>query len=350
MTVVDADVHLVVEDDELAAYLDKPYRSRVSSEQTPNSTWQPNTGWDFYNSGKIENLAPTFTDAEAVVDFCDKFHIDHPILNTFQSLARFPEDDFAIELMRAYNDWMMEQILDYNDEWVGLLNLAPQRPAEAAEEINRLGDEDQIVGVYIGNTAANPPLGDPRYDVMYKAAEDHDLSVSYHGRVGDFMIGFPRQYSSINNIIAAHSVGHMWTQSLTVASLVVNGVPEKFPNLNFNITESGISWVPFMMWRLNEEYAHRPNEAPLLEKSPEEYIRESFYFSTQPLGEPNNDQLIFNSIDSIGLENLMFASDYPHWDFNNPDSIDKRLRRNYSEEERAQLFNETAAEAFGLEL
>lgn len=353
-TVVDIDVHVQPKDDELAPYIEKPYRGQVQPQgsDTSNTAWRPNTGFDFYNGGKIENLIADFREPGDIEAYSSEFNIDQVVLNSFESLARFPNRDFAEALMRGYNDWFLDSILDEVDnDHHGLINIAPQKPHRAAEEIDRLADEKQMVGVYIGNTAASPPLGDEKYDPIYRAAEDNDLPISFHSRVGDIHIGFPGRYRGIQKVLTAHSVGHMWTASLTLASLVVNGAPVKFPDLTFNITESGIAWIPFMMWRLNEEYSHRPNQAPLLEKTPEQYIRsDSFYFSTQPLSEPDQPGQIADMAEIVGMDNLMFASDYPHFDFNNVDSIYNRLCSNSSLEESSKFLAGNAAEVFGLEI
>jgi predicted TIM-barrel fold metal-dependent hydrolase len=55
-------------------------------------------------------------------------------------------------------------------------------------------------------------------------------------------------------------------------------------------------------------------------------------------------------IDIIGPESLMFASDYPHWDFDHPDELSKYLRTMFTEEERQQVLYETPKEAFGLSI
>ena len=68
-----------------------------------------------------------------------------------------------------------------------------QDPEAAAEEIYRMADEKQYIGVFIDNTGPNPPLGDPRYDVVYRAAEDKGLPVSYHAYDSGFIVDFPRQ-------------------------------------------------------------------------------------------------------------------------------------------------------------
>lgn len=348
VTVVDSDVHLTVHPEDLAEYLHEPHRTHVSN--TTYGTPFPSSGWDQWMGGKIDDNWSTFTTTEAIGEFCEEFHIDYPIINTFDPLGKFPQDELAIDLMRGYNDYVLDRILDENDEYKALIALATQDPEKAAEELDRLGDEDQFVGAYVGTTGSHPPLGDPGYDVMYQAAEDNDLPIAFHGNAEDFMFEFPRQNQALNKFLQVHTLAHTWSQELTLVSLITEGVPEKFPGLNFIFLESGIGWVPYTMYRLNKEYSIRRNEAPLLEKSPEEYIRESCYFATQPLGESNDPTHMNELIEMLGTENLMYASDYPHWDFDHPSGVDKHLRSQFSAEQRQQVLYDTPVEAFKLDI
>jgi predicted TIM-barrel fold metal-dependent hydrolase len=103
-----------------------------------------------------------------------------------------------------------------------------------------------------------------------------------------------------------------------------------------------------MMFRLNKEYSMRRSEAPLLEKSPEEYLRENFYFASQPLGEPNDPAHLQQILNIIGTDRLLFATDYPHWDFDHPSELDKHLQTDFTEAERRQVLFENAADIFGI--
>lgn len=75
--------------------------------------------------------------------------------------------------------------------------------------------------------------------------------------------------------------------------------------------ESGITYLPWLMTRLDEEYLKRPEEAPLFEKKPGEYITD-FYYGTQPLETSAETSYLEKCFDMVGTDSLMFASDYPH--------------------------------------
>jgi predicted TIM-barrel fold metal-dependent hydrolase len=128
---------------------------------------------------------------------------------------------------------------------------------------------------------------------------------------------------------------------------VINGIPERFPKLKTIWMESGLAWIPFMMQRLDNEYRMRTSEAPLLKKMPSDYMRD-MYYSTQPM----------EMTDMLGLKDtfrqikadtqLMYSSDYPHWDFDLPSTVyDIPF---LSEEARKNILGGTAAKVFNLEI
>jgi predicted TIM-barrel fold metal-dependent hydrolase len=102
-------------------------------------------------------------------------------------------------------------------------------------------------------------------------------------------------------------------------SLVAEGVFEEFPTLRFGFIEGGICWAPYVMWRLDRMYPALKAEVPYLKKLPSEYILNNCYFSTQPIEEPDNPHYLLQLFEMLRAERtVIFASDYPHWDFDNP--------------------------------
>ena len=107
--------------------------------------------------------------------------------------------------------------------------------------------------------------------------------------------------------------------------------------------ESGLAWLPYLMQRLDSEYMMRSSEAPLLKRKPSEYIKE-MYFSSQPM-ESNNLKLLEGTMEAINAETqLLWCSDWPHWDFDSPSVIwdlpflNERQKRNILGENAARLF------------
>ena len=343
-TIVDVDVHLGIPQDALARYTDDPHASwlRAPGIQLKSPGWDPTLG------GKIpaRSVADPATVREEVID---GLGVDVPLLNVFRNLARLSQTDTAVALQRACNDWLLDGFLD-DDDFLGLATVQTQRPDRAAEELDRVGDENGIVGVFLPTTGPDPPLGDPVYDPLYEAAADHGLTPVFHGATNSgFDVGFPKYNQAFEKFIEAHVNAHLWSQAMTVTSLVTHGAPVKFPELDFVVLEAGIGWVPYLMFRLNKEAAMRRAEVPLLDDDPESYIRDAFYFASQPLGEPTDAAHMGQLLEMVGVDSLLFASDYPHWDFDHPSELYGHLNRHFDAEERERVLSENAMDVFGLD-
>ena len=105
-----------------------------------------------------------------------------------------------------------------------------------------------------------------------------------------------------------------------VISMIFEGIFDLFPDLKVVLIEGGFAWVPPLMWRMDKTWQRLGDEVPMLKKMPSEYVREHFWISTQPIEEPPKRQYFTQMVDQLGMDDrLMFATDYPHWDFDAPD-------------------------------
>ena len=344
-TIIDADVHLQVKPAEIAEYVEEPYKSIMLKGHIGNPL--PDSGWDRSMAGKIEKRQVNGPE-DIHQKLCEEFHIDHPIINAFGKLGKASMTRLAVALMKGYKDLVLEKYLDDYPHFYGLISVAMQDPEAAAEEIYRVGGEKQYIGVFMDNTGPNPPLGDPRYDVVYKAAEDEGLPISYHAYDSGFIVDFPRQNAALETFFSVHVLTHPYAHMLTMTSLFEHGVPVKFPDLKFIFLEGGVTWLPYMMYRLNKIHSIRRFDTPLLEKTPEEYIRDQFYVSTQPIGEPNNQEDMRKIMEVIGFDRMMFSSDYPHFDFDHPEGLEKFLRTNIPAKDRQRVLETNAREVYGI--
>jgi len=129
------------------------------------------------------------------------------------------------------------------------------------------------------------------------------------------------------------------------ANWVINALPERFPKLKVIWIESGLAWIPWLMQRLDNDYRMRSSEAPGLKHLPSDYMRQMFY-STQPMETVNNRAALEVTMQMINADTqLMYSSDYPHWDMDLPttvwdlDFLPEQARRNILGETAAKLFN-----------
>ena len=108
-----------------------------------------------------------------------------------------------------------------------------------------------------------------------------------------------------------------------MASMIAHGVFEKWPGLYFVVIECGIAWVPSVLWRLDANFKALRKETPWLKMLPSEYFSRNIRFSTQPLEMPATKiEHLWAALEAMdGRNTLMFASDYPHWDYDNLDGL-----------------------------
>lgn len=358
ITIVDNDIHTAYRTEtirnKIADRLEEPYKTHLTAE---NLNYGPYPRDSFPKAGLLSTGGRTEDTVAGTPhgiqeELIDDFGVDIGILNSLQKFDLIPSRERAVREMRAVNDVFVEHFLDDYSEFRGLAMVQTQDPEAAAEEINRMASEDDIVGVLILNGASDKPLGDPIYDVIYKAAQDNDLPVAYHSSANGYAQNrrFPFMYNDLQTYSAVHNLAHPFANMVTATSLITNEVPAKFPDLDFVFLEMDLNIVPLLYGRLNREAKQQPYEFPLMDKAPEEYMRDQFYWGTQPTPEPMDTQHVRNTIDTIGAENLLFATDFPHQDFDKPASIINKYFGHLSDEEQGKIMYQNASDVYGLGL
>jgi predicted TIM-barrel fold metal-dependent hydrolase len=140
-------------------------------------------------------------------------------------------------------------------------------------------------------------------------------------------------------------VGHAQCCQALLTSMVLEGVFERVSSLRFVVVEAGFAWLPSLAWRLDKHHARLREETPHLTRAPSDYLRQHVWFTTQPMEEPENPKHLNDIIDWIGWDRVLFASDYPHWDFDDPvQALPIRL----DEPRRRGFFLENARTLYGV--
>ena len=149
-----------------------------------------------------------------------------------------------------------------------------------------------------------------------------------------------------NRFISMHAISFVHFNLVHLTNWIINGIPERFPKLKVIWIESGLAWVPFLMQRLDSEYMMRSSEAPLLRRRPSEYMRRHVLHEPAA-GDARNLKLTEATFEAINAETqLLFASDWPHWDFDLPSTI--TTLPFLSEQAKRNILGLNAARLFGL--
>jgi predicted TIM-barrel fold metal-dependent hydrolase len=124
--------------------------------------------------------------------------------------------------------------------------------------------------------------------------------------------GYPARYLEYHTNLALNPMAQM-------VSMVTEGVFVRFPELRIIQMEAGISWVPPLLWRLDADWKQLRSEVPHLAELPSTYVKRHYRFGTQPIEEPNDPSRLLETWSLVdGEHTLLFSSDYPHWDFDDP--------------------------------
>jgi uncharacterized protein len=160
-------------------------------------------------------------------------------------------------------------------------------------------------------------MGRRKYWPLYEAAAAHGLPVGVH--YGGWGRG-PITGTGFGSFYLEDQVGMATAFQDQLTSLVLEGVFERFPSLRIVLIEGGIAWLAPLMWRLDRAWRLLREEAPRLDRPPSEVIREHVWLTTQPIDEPPRAADFVAMFDDMGMDDrIMFATDYPHWDFDSPE-------------------------------
>ena len=257
------------------------------------------------------------------------------------TLGLHPQPEVEVELAFAFNRWLTEEVLPEEPRMKGLLYLPFNTPEACPDIVEQFTDKPGVIGFTVTSTR-NKPVHHNAYMRLYAMLQERGMPMTFHSGFnwGDGSM------AQLNRFLSMHALSFVHCNLIHMTNWVINGLPERFPNLDVLWVESGLAWLPYVMQRLDAEYMMRSSEAPLLKRKPSEYIKE-MYFSSQPL-EAHHPKLLEATFEAINAETqLLWCSDWPHWDFDGPSVIwDLPF---LSEQAKKQILGENAAMLFNLE-
>jgi predicted TIM-barrel fold metal-dependent hydrolase len=327
---IDCDIHLGVPDGRvLLPHFDEYWREHVLArglerENFDISAHPPNAPSNVRPDWKPVGADLATVQAQAL----DPFVTRYAICNVLHGAQIMFSEDMAAAFCRAINNWVAAEWLDRDPRLRASILVPVHSPDLAAREIERLADDRRFVQVLL-LAMAEMPLGRRANWPLYRAAERHDLPIAIHAgsayRHAPTSTGWPSYY--LEDAVA-QSQGF----AAAVTSLVTEGVFVEFPRLKAVLLESGVTWLPSTIWRLNKTWRGVRAEVPWLDRAPSAYIRDHIRLTMQPLDAPPLAAQLDRIIEQIGSdEMLLFATDYPHWHFDGlnalPDGLPPALLR-----------------------
>lgn len=281
-----------------------------------------------------------YSTAQSVVRDAERDHIDVMVLYpSFGLCAPSIENrDFAVGFARLYNQWIADYVRPTNGRLRGVA-VTPIEHGEVAIDVMREAKELGLVATMIP-----PALKARNLDRFYAAATDLDMPLGVHGAPGIHLpkIGVDR----FTNYIQVHCISFPFDQMTAMTALVSGGVFDRHPKLRVAFLEAGVGWVPYFVDRLHEHFEKRGDWIPNgWKRDPYEYIRAgNIWVSCEP-----EEPILPAVVDVLGADFIMFASDYPHWDGDWPESTKHlRTRTDLDDEARVKIAGENAKRFYGL--
>ena len=354
-TVVDADAH-VIEGRELMAALIERFPDKIRFSQPgdggtalyiegrpyPQSTG-PGAGCRAEEGMCLERGANPFTPDGVLAD-ADKEGIDAMVFfpSAALGLPGYTDQQFAAAFARMYNQWMADYCRQGRGRFYGVA-LVPIEDVGESIKIMREAKQLGLVATMVPAVLKSRNLDHPDLEPFYSAAEELDMPLGIHGAPG---IHLPKLGTErFDNYLKVHVLSFPFDMMIASTALILGGVLERHPQLRVALLESGVGWVPYFMERMHEHLEKRGRLTPECKHDPQEYIaRGQVYVSCEP-----DECAVPLAVEELGADFIMYASDYPHWDSEFPNSTKPlRQRTDLSPEVKARIMGRNAETFYGL--
>ena len=255
-----------------------------------------------------------------------------------------PDHETRIAYMRAFNSLNVERFARGDGTYYSKMLVIVDHVRESVEEIERVGGEKGIVGIFLTDIGPSFPLGHQMYEPIYDAAEKYDLPIILHSTTG-IHPGFPTAGMNPKNFLEYHTLAHTIPKMWHAQSLITRGIVERY-DIKWGFWEAGLSWAQVLAWRLDREYFERSSEMADLRKRPSEHLSD-FYYGSQPLEEPRDPTHLGVMIEMNDLEDqVVYTSDVPHMDFDSTRAVSGH--EGLSREQKIKIFQDNPRRIFGI--
>ena len=254
--------------------------------------------------------------------------------------------DVAAAVARAYNDWLYDFCSVDRERMIGVGMVSPFDVNDAVAETRRCVMELGFRGIFLrANIVNGRNWHDPFYDPLWSVCEELDVPVGFHESAGSGV----RQSGDnfVPNFSLYHVYSHPFEQMLALGAICGGGVLERHPKLRVAFLEGNASWLPWLLWRL-DEHAEMFGDiwSPELTMRPSDYFKRQCYVSVD-----SEEHTVRYAIDYLGgSDNIVYSTDYPHVDAKFPHSADTFLELPISDHDKRKVLWDNCASLYAMAL
>jgi predicted TIM-barrel fold metal-dependent hydrolase len=373
--VFDSDLHLVEPPDVFTKYVDAKYSDKVPvggpaglggdmilvsqdgktwgrGEVTPTSpsAYVPRPGYSKTSLGQrafVDYHRERGWSAAAHLEAMDAEGIDVAVLFPTRGLFALSIPDLdpglSAAMSRAYNDWLYEYMAVDRSRMYGAAMITPFDVDAAVAETRRAVKEMGFKSVFMrANLVAPHNWHDPYFDPLWAEIADLGIPMTFHEAAGSAGVQVGDRFA--DNIMLSHVLSHPVDQMISVVSFCCGGILERHPDLRVAFLEGNCSWAPFLLWRMDEHVGGPFDHGRELSMKPSEYFRRQCYVSIEADEDPG-----WAAIQDGLTDRLVFSTDFPHPDSKYPESVDRLLKLEISDDAKKKILWDNCCDLYGFE-
>ena len=272
------------------------------------------------------DLLPQLLDFDAGrLKVMDENNVDMHLLSQTAPGVQMFDADTGTAMAALSNDRIAEAVQKHPTRFAGLATIAPHDPKRAVVEMERAIRVLKLNGFMINSHTNNEYLDIPKYWPILEAAESLDVPIYIHPRAPSDGMAAPFRDYRLESAVWGYGI----EAGTHAVRLMMSGALDRFEKLRIVIGHMGEA-IPFWLWRL--DFMGNPARGRSPQKLlPSEYFQKNFALTTSGVEDP---LALRYCIDRIGIDNIMWAIDYPYqptkpavtWIDNAPLTDDERAK------------------------
>ena len=363
--VLDSDLHIIEPPDLWDRYIDAPFkhqaprgfmewvldlRIEIDGKLMPaNVTYAPSSRGQsaLRDRERFRPFHDRNWDAPAQLDAMDVEGIDvgviYPTRGLFAQGIDGMEPKLAAAIARAYNNWLYDFCATDPARLIGAGMISPFDVDDAVAETRRSVKELGFKGIFLRPNLVNGRnWHDPYYEPLWSELEALDVPLGFHEGLGAHLPQVGDRFG--HNVMLRHIICHPAEQMLAAISFCGGGILQRHPRLRVAFLEGNASWLPFLLWRMDEHYEWLGDVyAKELTMEPSGYFKRQCFVSVECDENP-----VKGVADLIGVDNIVFSTDFPHPDCKYPGAVTRFLELPISESAKRAILWDNTARYYGL--